>query len=620
MEEPRAGGGGDGERGAVLAPRTATPSAVVDLALDLAEVRATDVLVDVGSNDARVLLRAAEFVKVRPAPAAPGPGHRSRLRCVGVEIDEEACAGAAERVADAGLAGDIDIVCGDVLTNARAARALADCSVVFMFMAPRGQGQLKRKIAEACAPGTRVVSYLFPLHRHRHGAGTAAACGGVDEDPFDAWFVRSESLPSTRPGGIDVSSFSAVYLYRVGGPDSGSEDGATGHVPRSLPAPPPPPPPGKPGAGAGADDGGPALGQFGAEAAEVCAALGVLGFGGGGLPDAPAYGRCEHIRGGITNALVKLTPRDASVASPVVVRVFGAGSERFIDRRHERRVVPQLSRLGLGARVLGTFENGRVERFLGGAVRTLEHADVMDPRSGAPAARGSVLRAMARVVRRFHDCDVRDGAARSCEQLWRTMRTYYEGAMRLTGDGRLAVGADEALDVGALWAEVEELRRACARFASLGTRYTHNDLLMGNFLVDESTLGAPPGAGKPGRRGGGDGEPTIHLIDFEYSCYGSPCYDIANMFNEFAGFECDWARRPGEEVVRAFLAYYLDEHDRHRIDAAVAEIRRYTLVSHLFWVLWSAVQAHESAIDFDYRGYAARRLARYRADRRGVEL
>ena len=116
----------------VIAPRTGTPAAIIDLALDLAEVRDGDLLVDVGSNDARVLLRAVEFVARRRDTAAkaastaePESLNRHRLRCIGVEIDEEACAGAADRVTKAGLDDSIEIVCGDILADGRASSALA---------------------------------------------------------------------------------------------------------------------------------------------------------------------------------------------------------------------------------------------------------------------------------------------------------------------------------------------------------------------------------------------------------------------------------------------------------------------------------------------------------------
>lgn len=582
----------------VIAPRTGTPAAIIDLALDLAEVRDGDLLVDVGSNDARVLLRAVEFVaRLRDTSAAkaastaePESLNRHRLRCIGVEIDEEACAGAADRVAKAGLDDSIEIVCGDILADGRASSALAMCDVLFMFMAPKGHERLKRKIAEDCKPGTRIVSYLFPLHGQQQKKDEMHIC----DDPFDGWFVRSESLPSTRPSGIDVSSFSTVHLYRIASPAGarGAKGTRIRHVPRMLS----PPEEDEGDHTLAEDEETQALRQFRLEAAAMCASLGVLGF-----DENYQDCTCERIHGGITNSLAKLTPSDASVAAPVVVRIFGPGSDAFINRAHEHETVLQLSSHGLGARVLGTFENGRVERYIGGSARVLNYEDIIDAASGAPARRGSVLRAMAKLVRSFHECDVhttdveRSGAdcersPGACDALWRTMRKFYEAAMRHTGDGRLVVnqgcaGDADVIDINTLWEDVEKLRKVCDTFTTFQAKYTHNDLLLGNFLIECAVEPKQAKAGKLKLGRDYPSTPKIHLIDFEYSHYGSLCYDLANMFNEFAGFECAWERRPDETVMRSFLVHYFDDEDdekRRKIDAAMIEIKVYILVRYDF--------------------------------------
>jgi len=584
----------------VIAPRTGTPAAIIDLALDLAEVRDGDLLVDVGSNDARVLLRAVEFVARRRDTAAkaastaePESLNRHRLRCIGVEIDEEACAGAADRVTKAGLDDSIEIVCGDILADGRASSALAMCDVLFMFMAPKGHERLKRKIAEDCKPGTRIVSYLFPLHGQQQKKDEMHGC----DDPFDDWFVRSESLPSTRPSGIDVSSFSTVHMYRIAPPARGRGTiGAKGtrirHVQSMLS--PPQEDEGDHALAEGAETQ--ALRQFRLEAAAMCASLGVLGF-----DENYEDCTCERIHGGITNSLAKLTPGDASVAAPVVVRIFGPGSDAFINRAHEHEAVLQLSSHGLGARVLGTFQNGRVERYIGGCARVLNYEDIIDAASRAPARSGSVLRAMAWLVRRFHECDVhttdleRSGAdcersPGTCDALWRTMRKFYEAAMCHTGDGRLVVnpgcsGDAEVIDINMLWVDVEKLRKVCDTFTTFEAKYTHNDLLLGNFLIECAEEPKRSKAGKLKLGRDHPSTPKIHLIDFEYSHYGSLCYDLANMFNEFAGFECAWERRPDETVMRSFLVHYFDDDDdetQRKIDTAMNEIKVYTLVRYDF--------------------------------------
>ena len=50
--------------------------------------------------------------------------------------------------------------------------------------------------------------------------------------------------------------------------------------------------------------------------------------------------------------------------------------------------------------------------------------------------------------------------------------------------------------------------------------FSHNDLLSGNILIQNSTSNVPA-------RAAGD----VTIIDYEYAGYNSRAYDIANHFN-----------------------------------------------------------------------------------------
>ena len=41
------------------------------------------------------------------------------------------------------------------------------------------------------------------------------------------------------------------------------------------------------------------------------------------------------------------------------------------------------------------------------------------------------------------------------------------------------------------------------------------------------------------------------------------------------------------------------------------DVYRHSLVSHLFWSVWSVIQAHVSSIDFDFTEYAKVRMMGY---------
>ena len=171
-----------------IAPRTATPLACVDLALRLAEVRANDVVLDIGCNDGRVLIRALQHAgetsrsgdenlckmnqdqSVSMNKSAELTYSNVHGRGIGVEIVEEACYVARRAVAEAGLSESIEIIHGNILDmgvnelGRSSTDLIRSADVIFLFMALKPFDKLSTMIASVVRPGTRIVTYLFPLH------------------------------------------------------------------------------------------------------------------------------------------------------------------------------------------------------------------------------------------------------------------------------------------------------------------------------------------------------------------------------------------------------------------------------------------------------------------------
>lgn len=128
---------------------------------------------------------------------------------------------------------------------------------------------------------------------------------------------------------------------------------------------------------------------------------------------------------------------------------------------------------------------------------------------------------------------------------------------------------------------------------SLPVVFCHNDLLAGNIIWNEK-------------------QNKIRFIDFEYATYNYRGYDIANHFCEFAGFECNWNAVPSHEFQlqwsRWYLASYYGEIEEKLLQELMEEIQLFIPYSHLYWSLWALHQAANSSVDFDYLGYAAKRL------------
>lgn len=120
-----------------------TPHAVVEAMLDLAEVRAGDVLYDLGAGDGRIVIAAAR---------------RHGARAVGIELDPRKAAEARANVARAGLGDRVEIRQGDIFDA-----DLGDASVVTLFLFPEVNERLAPKLRRELRPGTRIVSHRFGL-------------------------------------------------------------------------------------------------------------------------------------------------------------------------------------------------------------------------------------------------------------------------------------------------------------------------------------------------------------------------------------------------------------------------------------------------------------------------
>jgi ethanolamine kinase len=294
------------------------------------------------------------------------------------------------------------------------------------------------------------------------------------------------------------------------------------------------------------------------------------------------------ISGGITNSLVKLVP--PLPLQPVVLRVFGANTDIIIERQRELRVLLQLNAAGFGAPVLLTFTNGRVEAWL--PARPLEPAELSDE---------TLSPRIAQLLAAFHAAAVDEPRE---PRLWPLVRGWLRTALTLVLPDAAKQARFASIDISRLEAEVEEVQAACDSLRS-PTVFCHNDVLAGNVLLEE---------GEPAR---------LHLIDFEYGCYSPRGFDVANHWNEWAGFDCAYERYPTEAQQRRFASSYLAAAtsgpvDEAAVDALVLEADVYSLASHLYWSSWCLIQACHSAIEFDYLEYHGLRMAEYWRRKDGV--
>ncbi|XP_055372074.1 choline/ethanolamine kinase-like isoform X2 [Condylostylus longicornis] len=143
-------------------------------------------------------------------------------------------------------------------------------------------------------------------------------------------------------------------------------------------------------------------------------------------------------------------------------------------------------------------------------------------------------------------------------------------------------------------------------------------------------------------------EPDLIIIDYEYCAYNYRGFDLANHFLEwtldytndkYPYFYHFKEQYPNEQQQRDFITTYLqkinqnydlssitthsrssssqnvdlisvDEPTKEEIDEVLEEVKIFSMVSHLFWCLWSVVNVHQN-IEFGYWDYAICRLKEY---------
>lgn len=294
--------------------------------------------------------------------------------------------------------------------------------------------------------------------------------------------------------------------------------------------------------------------------------------------------KVERVSGGITNLLLKVSVKNEHEEDvPVTVRVFGPNTDVVIDRERELQAICYLSAAGFGAKLLGVFENGMVQSFIDAC--TLTPTDMSKPKLAAE---------IARQLRKFHEMEI---PGSKDPQLWTDIFKFLDKASSLRFEDTAKQAKYASISFDELREEAMSLK-VVTDCLNAPIVFAHNDLLSGNLMLSEK-------------------EEKLYLIDFEYGSYNFRGYDIANHFNEYAGFECDYSLYPDKDSQYHFFRHYLSPDNpelasESELEVIYVETNCYALASHIFWAFWALVQAKYSPINFDYLEYYFLRYNEYR--------
>lgn len=124
-------------------PFITTPSQVVERMLQLAETRADDLVVDLGSGDGRIVIAAAQ---------------KFGARALGIELDAALVEKSRQAAGQAGVPERVNFIQGDVLTA-----DISRATVVTVYLLPELMHKLQARFIDELAPGTRIVSHAFTM-------------------------------------------------------------------------------------------------------------------------------------------------------------------------------------------------------------------------------------------------------------------------------------------------------------------------------------------------------------------------------------------------------------------------------------------------------------------------
>jgi predicted RNA methylase len=126
-----------------IAPFVPSPVTVIQFMLELADLKAGEVMFDMGAGDGRTVIMAAKTFGAR---------------AVGVELREDLAKKALSTIHDNGLTDRVTIVNGDMFNV-----NLTSADVVFLYLTTSANEKIKPKLETELKKGVRVVSHDYEI-------------------------------------------------------------------------------------------------------------------------------------------------------------------------------------------------------------------------------------------------------------------------------------------------------------------------------------------------------------------------------------------------------------------------------------------------------------------------
>ncbi|WP_223427464.1 choline kinase family protein [Tateyamaria pelophila] len=267
--------------------------------------------------------------------------------------------------------------------------------------------------------------------------------------------------------------------------------------------------------------------------------------------------RYAPVHGGISNSNFRIQLGDDS--QEYFVKIPGAGTEMFIDRRAAFDASRKAAAAGLGPTVYDDLYDDGIEI----------HDFIADRRActNSDLAREDTRLAAIDAYRKMHAIE----PLTLKKTVFDMIDEHVDQVAELSG----------WLPPDYKWLDRQyRLARSALEASGLDLTPCFNDPMPGNFMI------------------GTDG--SIMLIDYEYASMNDRCYDLGIWFGEMF-FTPDQEA----ELIEAYFGEVRPEIvSRVTVHKALADVK---------WSLWSFVQQKVSALDFDYFKYGQWKLMRLRS-------
>ena len=153
-------------------PYVPTKYPVVDEMLKLANVQKSDLLIDLGCGDGRIVVSAAQ---------------KCGARAIGVDIDPDRIQESQENVAKAGVKDHVKFIQGDLFQA-----DVHEASVVSLYLLTSVNLKLRPRLIRELAPGTRVVSHNFGMDAWKPDKSTSVTVDEISHDVF-LWIIPANA-------------------------------------------------------------------------------------------------------------------------------------------------------------------------------------------------------------------------------------------------------------------------------------------------------------------------------------------------------------------------------------------------------------------------------------------